>query len=269
LRQSPFLSVIVAAHNEEACLGELFARLDRALTPIARRLEMIFVDDGSTDGSFAAIERLARTDARVRGLRLARNEGHQIALLCGLDHARGDLALTIDADLQHPPECVPEMVAAWRAGSDVVHMRRRSRLGAPLHREVLADLFYRAFNRISDVRLEPRSTDFRLVDRRGLDALRGSPDGKRLLRATARRLPGVHTELGFDAPARHAGTSSYGLLRLASLALHALAAEISGAPGARASARGYRVERMVEGAAGATDESLRVEPAIREVDHGG
>ena len=218
----PLISVIVAAYNEEACLPELFERLHQSLDRIALRAELIFVDDGSTDASFQVIERLARIDPRVRGIRLSRNEGHQAALICGMDCARGDVAITLDADLQHPPECIPTMVAAWRAGFDVVHMARLPGQGSGLLRELLASLFYRLFNLVSEVKVAPRTTDFRLMDRQSLDALKSLRERFRFLRGMVRRLGFRQTELSFDSPARFAGTTSYTLPRLCRLAASAL-----------------------------------------------
>lgn len=220
--RDPLISVIVAAHNEEECLPELFERLCRSLAGVAPRAELIFVDDGSTDASFQVIERLARLDPRVRGVRLSRNEGHQAALMCGMDCARGDVAITLDADLQHPPEHIPEMVAAWRDGFDVVHMTRRSSQGSGRLREVLTSFFYRLFNLVSEVQVTPRTTDFRLMDRRCVDALASMRERLRFLRGMVRRIGFRQTELPFDCPARFAGTTSYTLPRLFRLAVDAL-----------------------------------------------
>jgi polyisoprenyl-phosphate glycosyltransferase len=219
---APLLSVIVAAYNEEECLPELFDRLRRSIEALAVPAELIFVDDGSTDASFDVIERLARLDPRVRGVRLSRNEGHQAALICGMDCARGDVAITLDADLQHPPEHIPEMLAAWRDGFDVVHMTRRSPVGSGRLREILTTVFYRLFNLVSEVKVTPRTTDFRLMDRRCLDALGTMRERLRFLRGMVRRIGFRQTELPFDCPARFAGTTSYTLPRLFRLAVDAL-----------------------------------------------
>jgi dolichol-phosphate mannosyltransferase len=216
----PLLSIVAAVYNEEACLRELVSRLDRALEGVRCRTELVLVDDGSTDRSFAVIEELAAADARVRGIRLARNEGHQGALMCGIACARGDVLVTLDADLQHPPERIPEMLEAWRRGYDVVHMRRRNGHESPL-RVALGEAFYALYNAVSDVGIAPRSTDFRLLDRGCVPALSDQWRSRRFLRAAAHRLEFRQTELAFDAPARFAGSPSYTIGKLLVLAADA------------------------------------------------
>ncbi len=156
-------------------------------------------------------------------MRLARNEGNQSALMCGIACARGDVVVTLDADLQHPPERIPEMLATWRRGFDVVHMRRRAGSQGPL-RVALGAAFYALFNAVSDVDVAPRSTDFRLLDRRCLEALPVEWRRRRFLRAATRRIGFRQTELSFDPPARFAGSSSYTLPKLFVLAAGAVLA---------------------------------------------
>lgn len=235
-RHEPLLSVVTAVYNEEACLRELVARLDRVVAGMRCRAEFVLVDDASTDGSFAVIQELARNDARVRGIRLARNEGHQGALMCGIGCARGDVVVTLDADLQHPPEHIPEMLEAWRRGFDVVHMQRRSDLQGPL-RVALGVAFYALFNAVSETGVSPRSTDFRLLDRACLDALAREWRAQRFLRAAARRIAFRQTELAFDAPARFAGSSAYTLPKLLALGARAVLGAARRARAERASAR--------------------------------
>jgi dolichol-phosphate mannosyltransferase len=217
------LSVVAAVHNEEACLLELVARLDRVLVGVPCHAEFVLVDDGSTDRSFTIIEALAARDPRVRGIRLARNEGHQPALMYGIACARGDAVVTLDADLQHPPERIPEMFEAWRSGFDVVHMRRRQGQESPV-RLALGALFYALYNAVSDVGIAPRSTDFRLLDRSCVQALSDEWRSRRFLRAAARCIDCRHSELAFDAPARFAGSSGYTLPKLLALAADAMPA---------------------------------------------
>lgn len=223
VRRETLLSVVAAAHNEQACLREFVMRLDRAVTSVASSVEFVLVDDGSTDATFAIIEELAAKDVRIRGIRLARNEGHQSALMCGMSCARGDVIVTIDADLQHPPERIPEMVEAWREGFDVVHMHRRADGQGPL-RVAFGAVFYAIFNAISDVNVPPRSTDFRLLDRACFDKLAHEWRKQQFLRAAARRIGARQTVLTFDAPARFAGHSSYTLPKLVGLATRAVLA---------------------------------------------
>lgn len=226
--EEPLLSVVAAVHNEEACLRELIARLDGTLRGVRCRVELVLVDDGSTDRSFAIIEEIAASRPSVQGVRLARNEGHQQALMVGIACSHGDVVVTLDADLQHPPEQIPAMLDAWRRGYDVVHMRRRA--GSQGSARVAAGaVFYALFNAVSDVPVSPRSTDFRLLDRGCIEALQAEWRKKRFLRAAARRIGFRQTELAFDAPARFAGASSYTLPKLVALAARAVLTAALGA----------------------------------------
>ena len=215
------VSIVVPVFDEEACLRELHRRL----TDVVRGpLEIVFVDDGSRDRSYALIESLAAADPRVRGLGFARNRGSQHALLCGLRAARGEVICTIDADLQHPPELVPELLQAWRDGFDVVETHRRQ---APPHgvvRELVTPRFYRALDALSGVRVAPASTDFRLLDRACVDQLRGWPG--ELVRAMVARLSATRTSIGFDVAPRFSGVSRYDGVRLWRDGAHALYASM-------------------------------------------
>lgn len=224
-RQPFLLSIVAAVYNEAECLRELVAQIDQALADLRCEGEIVLVDDGSTDDSFRIIEDLAAKDERIRGLRLGRNEGHQSALMLGIRCARGDVVITLDADLQHPPAHIPRMVEAWKQGFDVVHMHRSSDRQGPV-RVALSAAFYALFNRLSDIDVPPRSTDFRLLDRRCIEALSEEWNRKRFLRAAARRIGFRQTELLFEAPARFAGQSSYTLPRLVLLAARAFASTI-------------------------------------------
>jgi dolichol-phosphate mannosyltransferase len=226
--RSGSISLVVPILDEEPGLGELHRRLTEVLGGIGAARELLLVDDGSRDGSFRAITALAAVDPSVRGLRLARNAGSQQALLVGLRAARGDAIITLDADLQHPPEQLPSMIAAWRAGADVVEMRRRNPLRQGALRDLLTPAFYRLFNVVSAVPLSPRSTDFRLLDRRCVAGLRGRPG--ELVRAQVARLDAPRVLLDFDVPPRFAGESRYDLARLARTASAALGLGATAAP---------------------------------------
>jgi polyisoprenyl-phosphate glycosyltransferase len=213
------LSLVVPVFNEEAGLEELHRRLG-ILDALPHPREVLFVDDGSSDRSFEVITQLASADPRVRGLRLLYNVGSQRALWCGMYAARGDAVITLDADLQHPPELVPEMVAAWQRGHRLVERVRRSAPSDGALRDLLTPLFYRAFNAISPVHLDPHSTDFRLLDRACVAAC--TPRPGELVRVTVARLDARPLRLPFDVPPRFAGSSRYDLSRIARTAATAL-----------------------------------------------
>jgi glycosyltransferase involved in cell wall biosynthesis len=215
------VSIVVAAHDEEACLPELLQRLRAVLEHEVDAFEIIVVDDGSSDRTFEIVEDWAAIEPRVRGARLSRNEGHQAALLCGIGRALGDVVITLDADLQHPPERIPAMLAAWREGADVVNMQRAPELPSQM-RDLAARGFYVVFNLLSSTTVSPGSTDFRLLDARCVTPLLSTPISARFLRAAVRRIGFRQVELGFEAAPRHAGRSSYTLRRLLELGIAAI-----------------------------------------------
>src|SRR3954453_5808846 len=157
------LSVVAPMHDEEATVEELHRRVGAALEGIP--FELVLVDDGSRDGTAGGLPRLAEADGRVKVVRLSRNFGHQAALTAGLEHARGDVVVMLDGDLQDPPELITEMLARWRDGSDVVYAVRSDRAGESPFKLITARWFYRLFRRVTDVELAPDSGDFRLMSR--------------------------------------------------------------------------------------------------------
>ncbi|MBV9195171.1 MAG: glycosyltransferase family 2 protein, partial [Solirubrobacterales bacterium] len=179
-RSLELLSVVAPVYNEEALIGEFYARVCSALEGLP--FELVLVDDGSTDGSQIMLDRLAAEDPRVRVVFLSRNFGHQTALTAGLDHARGDAVVMIDADLQDPPELIPEMVDYWRRGCDVVYAVRRERAGESAFKLKTAKWFYSLFGALAQVQLQHNSGDFRLLDRRALEALNSMRERHRFLR---------------------------------------------------------------------------------------
>ncbi len=222
--ERPLVSIVVPVLDEKDVIEALHARLDA----LARRadlgasLEIVFVDDGSTDGSAEVLARLAGSDPRVRVLGLSRNFGQEAACAAGLDHAQGDAVIVMDADLQDPPELVVELVQKWRQGYDVVHARRRSRRGDPALKRIAAFCFYRFMGLASDARMVPDAGAYRLLDRSVVDALSGSRDRGRFLRGLACWVGGRQAQVRFDRDRRHAGRTKYGPARQASLALDAV-----------------------------------------------
>src|SRR3984893_15907485 len=163
-RSLGLLSVVAPVYNEEATIGEFYARVCAALEGVP--FELVLVDDGSTDGSAVELDRLAAGDPRVRVVCLSRNFGHQTALTAGLDHARGDAVVMLDADLQDPPELILKMLDHWRAGCDVVYAVRERREGESRFKLTTAAWFYRLFDKLAQVELQHNSGDFPLLDRR-------------------------------------------------------------------------------------------------------
>ncbi|MFN3482736.1 MAG: glycosyltransferase family 2 protein [Rhabdaerophilum calidifontis] len=170
--QHPDLSIVVPAFNEGENIEALVARLIPVLEGLVERFEILFIDDGSQDDTFARISRAARTDPRIRGLAFSRNFGKEIAIAAGLDHAHGRAVILIDADLQHPPEMIAVFVEKWREGYDMVFGQRIDRSADGPVRRWFTELFYRLFARFGETPLPPGAGDFRLMDRKVVDAMR-------------------------------------------------------------------------------------------------
>jgi len=174
------LSVVAPVYNEQELLDEFYARVCSALEGID--FELVLVDDGSTDTSPAILHHLASGDPRVHIVYLSRNFGHQTAITAGLDHARGDAVVMLDADLQDPPELIPRMLDHWRAGCDVVYAVREQRDGESRFKLTTARWFYKLFDKLTQVELHHNSGDFRLLDRGALNALLSMRERSRFLR---------------------------------------------------------------------------------------
>jgi dolichol-phosphate mannosyltransferase len=168
----------------------------------------VLVDDGSTDRTPAILRRMAEEDPRVRVVTLSRNFGHQAALTAGLDHARGEVVAMLDADLQDPPELIPEMIGAWREGADVVYAVRRERSGETRLKLATARWFYRVFGRLAQIEFEQNAGDFRLLDRSALEALGSMRERSRFLRGMSVWVGFTQTAIPYERDARHAGRRS-------------------------------------------------------------
>jgi dolichol-phosphate mannosyltransferase len=221
---TPVYSLVVPIFNEEAVLPLLMRRLDLLLGELDGPAEVIFVDDGSSDAGPIFLEARARADRRYRLLRLSRNFGHQIAVTSGLAHARGQAVVVMDADLQDPPEVVLEMAAKWREGYEVVYAQRLSRAGESRFKRATASLFYRLIARLSDVDIPRDVGDFRLVDRKALDAFLAMPERDRFVRGMFAWIGFRQAVVSFHRPARAAGETKYPLARMLRLAANGVVA---------------------------------------------
>jgi glycosyltransferase involved in cell wall biosynthesis len=219
-RQLDLLSVVAPVYNEAATIGEFHQRVTTALGDLP--FELILVDDGSADDSAELIRGLSAADPRVRGIFLSRNFGHQMAITAGLDHARGDAIVMIDADLQDPPEVIGEMLARWREGSDVVYAVREQRNGESWFKLTTARWFYKVFDWLTDVNLVHDSGDFRLLDRRALDALSSMRERSRFLRGMTVWVGYTQSAVLYHRDARYAGETKFTLARMLAFSLDAI-----------------------------------------------
>jgi dolichol-phosphate mannosyltransferase len=211
---------VAPVYNEQE-LVELF--VTRACAAVADfAFELIVVNDGSSDATPQLLDRIAERDPRVRVIHLSRNFGHQAALTAGLEHARGDVVAMIDADLQDPPELIPKMVERWEEGSDVVYAVRKQREGETAFKLATASWFYKLFDKLAQVNLEPNSGDFRLLDRRALDALLAMTERSRFLRGMTVWVGFNQTAVSYERDARHAGETKYTLRKMLRFSLDAI-----------------------------------------------
>ena len=220
----PALSIVVPCFNEEACLPALHERLTAAARSAVRGdYEIVLVNDGSSDGSWALMERIAEDDAHILAVNLSRNHGHQLALTAGLDLCRGDKILIIDADLQDPPELLPAMMEAMRKDhADVVYGVRRSRSGETAFKRATAHGFYRLLSRATEVDIPLDAGDFRLMSRRALDALLAMPEQARFIRGMVAWIGFRQVAFAYDRQERFAGETKYPLKKMVRFALDAL-----------------------------------------------
>jgi dolichol-phosphate mannosyltransferase len=214
------VSVVAPVYNEEASIDEFYTRVCSALEALP--FELVLVDDGSTDGSPLALERLADSDERVRIVYLSRNFGHQTALTAGLDHARGNAVVMLDADLQDPPELIQKMMDHWRAGCDVVYAVREQRDGESRFKLSTARWFYRLFDKLAQVELQHNSGDFRLLDRRALDALLSMRERNRFLRGMTVWVGYTQAAVPYHRDSRYAGETKYTLSKMLRFSLDAI-----------------------------------------------
>jgi dolichol-phosphate mannosyltransferase len=219
-RELSLFSVVAPVYNEDATIEEFYARVCAALETLP--FELVLVDDGSTDGTPMKLEALAANDPRVRVVYLSRNFGHQTALTAGLDHARGDAVVMLDADLQDPPEVITTMLDHWRAGCDVVYAVREQRDGESRFKLSTARWFYRLFDKLAQVELQQNSGDFRLLDRRPLDALLSMRERNRFLRGMTVWVGYTQAAVPYHRDSRYAGETKYTLPRMLRFSLDAI-----------------------------------------------
>ncbi|TYC55410.1 glycosyltransferase family 2 protein [Marinobacter sp. BW6] len=219
---NPVLSIIIPVHNEADVIPTLLKRLDLACRQLPGQVELLFVDDGSRDNSVAQLLRARDRYSGIRVLELSRNFGKEAAVTAGLENARGDAVVLMDADLQDPPELIPRMVRAWQKGADVVLMKRRSRAGESWLKRTTASIFYRLINHISDASIPVDTGDFRLMSRRTVDALNRLPERNRYLKGMFAWVGMPTVTLEFDRDPRLAGKTKWNYLKLIHLAMEGI-----------------------------------------------
>src|SRR5262245_33177067 len=212
--ERPAYSIVLPVFNEEATLPELVRRLEELLGRLDGPSEVILVDDGSSDQSYVLMLAAREADERFKVLRLSRNFGHQVAITAGIDVAAGDAVIVMDADLQDPPEVVVELAERWREGYDVVYGVREERTGDSRFKKATASGFYRVFRRLSEVDVPLDAGDFRLVDRRALEAFKTMRESNRYVRGMFGWIGFRQGEVRFQRDERYAGETKYPLTKM-------------------------------------------------------
>jgi len=216
----PEISIVIPAHNEETNVGVMLSSIMEALDD--EQIEVIFIDDGSTDGTANAVLSLKKTSSVIRLIKLSRNFGHQAALMAGVSAAKGNAIITMDCDMQHPPQYLPEMVAAWRRGHQIVQMVREKTVGIGFFKNFFSSAFYKLINRISEYPIVPGAADFQLLDRHVADYLISTKGRHHFIRGIVSWLGFNPTTIEYTAEDRHSGEASYSFRQSLSLAKTAL-----------------------------------------------
>ena len=222
MSEKPRYSIVAPIYNEEGNIQNLYDRISTVMDSTGESWELVTVNDGSRDKSFSLLEALSQKDARIKVINFARNFGHQLAVTAGLHHTSGDAVIVIDADLQDPPELILDMIERWKAGYHVVYAVRQERKGESWFKLVTAKLFYRMIYRITDVDIPLDTGDFRLMDRKVVNALNSMPEHNRFIRGLTSWIGFKQTGVTYIREAREWGETKYPLKKMVRFAMDAV-----------------------------------------------
>jgi polyisoprenyl-phosphate glycosyltransferase len=218
----PVYSIVAPVFNEEETLPHFYQRMVGVMEQLGESFELVLVNDGSRDGSYAVMQKLHEQDERVRVVDFSRNFGHQIAISAGLDHARGNAVVIIDSDLQDPPEVIPQLIAAWKNGVEVVYAQRSKRAGETRFKLFTAAAFYRLIERITSINIPRNTGDFRLLDRRVVKALITMREQHRFMRGLSAWVGFRQEAVQYERQERFAGSTKYPLGKMVRFSLDAI-----------------------------------------------
>ncbi|WP_094606312.1 putative glycosyltransferase [Sporomusa silvacetica DSM 10669] len=219
-----YISIVVPVYNEQENVSVFYQEVCKHMEATGYPFELIFVDDGSTDETTFILNKLTQQDTRVCAIILARNFGHQVALTCGLDHARGDAVITMDGDMQHPPAMLPLLINKWENGFEVVQTIRKDTQGVSWFKGFTSRMFYRTINAMSDIDMAEGGSDFRLLDRKVVDTFKNFKEKARFIRGIIGAMGYRRIQIEFVAPQRFAGKSKFSLKKMLNFALDGITA---------------------------------------------
>lgn len=211
---NPTYSIVAPAYNEADTIPEMYRRMKAVMDQLDGPCEFILINDGSSDASLEVMREIQATDPRMKVISFSRNFGHQMAITAGIDFAAGDAVVVIDADLQDPPEVIPELVQAWKDGAEVVLAVRGERLGETWFKEVTASAFYRLINRLTDLKIPVDTGDFRLMDRKVVEALKRVREHHRFMRGLSVWVGFKQAQVRYVRHERYAGATKYPLRKM-------------------------------------------------------
>jgi polyisoprenyl-phosphate glycosyltransferase len=216
------ISIVVPVFNEEESLHELYRRISAVMARVHLTYELVFVDDGSTDRSLDTMLELSEKDKNVKIVQLSRNFGHQLAIIAGIDYTHGEAVITMDGDLQHPPELIEKLIEKWHEGYDVVYTCRVQTQGAGLFKRLTSRCFYLLVNRLAEVNISPGTADFRLLDKNVIESLRAFGERSIFLRGIINWVGYRQAAIRYSAAARYSGESKYSFLKMLRFAIHGI-----------------------------------------------
>lgn len=219
-----FISIVVPVYNEADNLRHFSSAVRQVMAALPYQYQLLFINDGSTDTSLNILQQLQDEDEHIHYISLSRNFGHQAALTCGLDQADGDAIITMDGDMQHPPALLPRLLSEWEQGAEIVQTIRLDTEGASFFKRTTSRLYYRLLNTLSDVPIQPGGSDFRLMNREAVNALKQYREQARFIRGIVGALGFYQVQVSFTAPPRYAGTSKFSLHKMITFALNGILA---------------------------------------------
>lgn len=218
----PKYSTIIPVFNEEEVINETYLRLNKVMSSVSENYELIFVDDGSSDNSAPLIKHFCQSDSRTKLISLSRNFGHQIAISAGIEFASGEAVIIIDADLQDPPEVIPEMISKWNEGYEIVYGKRKNREGESLFKRITAKIFYRMLNGLTGYKMPVDTGDFRLIDKKVCNVIKELKEKSRYMRGLISWAGFKSTFVEYNRGKRLAGSTKYSIGKMIDFALTAI-----------------------------------------------